>query len=388
MNLSDRWHATSPFITEGHVAWAQVVRRFVDREITPGLERWERERMVPREIHKRAGEVGILGLGHPEEFGGASNGIDVFYKLLQIDELARTGAGGIVAGFTLHELALGAILKAGSDPIKQRVAPEIISGEKIIAFGSTEPSGGSDVAAYKTRAVKKGGHYVVNGSKIFITNGMRADYILTVVRTGGEGMKGLSLLLIDAHSKGLQRTPLEKMGFHSSDTATLYFEDVEVPEENLVGMEGGGFGPVGHAFNIDRLHMAQHCCSFARVALEDAIIYASQRETFGKLLSQHQVIRVKLANMMRQVEATQAYIEKCAWNHQASKANAADFAMLKVQATYMMEAVVRDAAQVLGGAGVLLGSRVERLSREVRINAIAGGSEEILLDFAGRHLGF
>jgi acyl-CoA dehydrogenase len=201
-------------------------------------------------------------------------------------------------------------------------------------------------------------------------------------------MGGLSVLLVEGGAKGPQKTQLQKMGYHSSDTAALYFDEVETPVENLVGPENEGFAALRGIFNYDRLMMAQHSCSFARICLEEAIDWAQQRETFGKRLGQHQVIRVKLANMMRQVEATQAWVDLCAWHYVQGTSSAADIAMLKVQATLTLEAVARDASQVLGGASVLLGSKVERLNREVRINAIAGGSEEIMLDLAGRQLGF
>jgi len=388
MNLSDRWRTRSPFHKDSHEEWAHTVRRFLNHEAAPNIDKWELERMVPRDFHRKAGAVGILGLGFPEEYGGISEGIDVFHHLTQVDEISRIGSGGLNAGLTLHKLALTAILEIGPDAMKRRIAPEIISGEKIIAMAITEPSGGSDVAAFKTRADRRGDRYIINGSKIFITNGIRADYYLTVARTGGAGMDGLSLMLVDGGVSGPQKTPLEKMGYHSSDTAALYFDDVETPVENLVGPENGGFSALRGIFNYDRLMMAQHSCSFARICLEEAIDWAKQRETFGKRLGQHQVIRVKLANMMRQVEATQAWVDLCAWHHIQGTSSAADLAMLKVQATLTLEAVARDASQVLGGASVLLGSKVERLNREVRINAIAGGSEEIMLDLAGRQLGF
>jgi acyl-CoA dehydrogenase len=388
MNLSDRWRSRSPFHKEAHHAWAQVVRRFLEREAAPHIEKWERDRMIPREFHRAAGDVGILGLGFPEEYGGTAEGIDTFHHLTQIDEIARLGCGGLIGGLTVHHLALRAILMGGSDEMKRRVVPEIISGEKIIAMGITEPSGGSDVAAFKTKAIRRGGNYEINGSKIFISNGIRADYYMTVARTGGPGMGGLSLLLVEGGAKGPQKTQLEKMGYHSSDTAALYYDDVVTPAENLIGAEGQGFSMLGPMFNYERLMMAQHSVTFARVCLEEALKWASERETFGKRLGQHQVIRVKLADMLRLVDATQAMVDICAWYLDSDRSEPADFAMLKVQATQTLEKVAREAAQVLGGASVLLGSTVERLNREVRINAIAGGSEEILLDFAGRRLGF
>jgi acyl-CoA dehydrogenase len=285
-----------------------------------------------------------------------------------------------------HGIGLPPILAMGSEEMKRRVAPQVLAGEKIIALGITEPSGGSDVANLKTRAERVGNKYVVNGAKMFITSGMRADYVTVAVRTGGAGMGGISLMLIEADMPGFTRTPLEKMGWHCSDTAALYFDNVEVPPENLIGPENAGFMGIMQNFNGERLGMAHGACAFARVCLEEAVAYAKERETFGKPLVGHQSIRIKLADMERQIWTTQAWVDQCAWAVREGKARPADFAMLKVQATRMLETVAREAAQVLGGASYLKGSKVERIYREVRVNAIGGGSEEIMLDLAGRQL--
>ena len=386
MTLFDAWRARSPFYDETHDAVADSVRRFVVREIEPHIDAWEEARELPRALHRKAAEAGILGLGYPEEYGGHTQGFDIFHNLTQAEELARPGAGGLTASLMTHGIVLPPILTMGSEEMKRRVAPAVLAGEKIIALAITEASGGSDVANLKTRAERQGNKYVVNGGKMFITSGMRADYVTVAVRTGGEGMGGISLMLIEAGMPGFTRTPLEKMGWHCSDTAALYFDNVEVPPENLIGPENAGFMGIMRNFNNERLGMAHGCCAHARVALEEAAAYARERETFGKPLVGHQSIRIKLADMARQIGATQAWVDQCAWQMRAGKALPADFAMLKVQATRMLEAVARDAAQVLGGASYLKGSKVERIYREVRVNAIGGGSEEIMLDLAGRQL--
>jgi acyl-CoA dehydrogenase len=354
----------------------------------PNIDAWEDARELPRALHRKAAEAGVLGLGYPEEYGGHSEGFDIFHSLTQSEELARPGAGGLGASLMTHGIGLPPILRMGSDEMKRRIAPEVLSGDKIIALAITEPSGGSDVAQLKTRAEKVGNKYVVNGSKMFITSGMRADYVTVAVRTGGAGMGGISLMLIETDRPGFTRTPLEKMGWHCSDTAALHFDDVEVPPENMIGPENGGFIGIMQNFNSERLGMAMGCCAMARVCLAEAAEWATTRETFGKRLAQHQSIRIKLADMARQIEATQAWVDLCAWQHREGKGRPADYAMLKVQATRMLEAVARDAAQVLGGASYMKGSKVERIYREVRVNAIGGGSEEIMLDLAGRQLGY
>lgn len=386
MRLFESWRAKSPFYDETHQAVAESVRAFVSREVEPHIDQWERDGELPRDLHRKAAEAGVLGLGYPEEFGGHSDGFDIFHSLVQTEELSAPGAGGLGASLMTHGIGLPPILAMGSEAMKKRIAPEVLSGEKIISLAITEPGAGSDVANIRTRAERRGGSYVVNGSKMFITSAMRADYLTVAVRTGGSGMGGISLLLVEADRPGVSRTRLEKMGWHCSDTAALYFQDVEVPAENLIGPENAGFLGIMRNFNSERLGMAQGCMSMARVALQEAVDWALERETFGKPLIQHQSIRIKLADLVRQIEATQAWVDLLAHQHRHGTGEPASYAMLKVQATRTLEAVAREAAQVLGGASYLRGSKVERIYREVRVNAIGGGSEEIMLDLAGRQL--
>lgn len=386
MTMFDEWRARSPFYNETHEAVAQSVRRFVEREIAPHIDRWEAEGALPRELHVKAAEAGILGLGYPDEYGGFSEGFDIFHSLTQTEELARPGAGGLQASLMTHGIGLPPVLAMGSADLKRRIAPDVLAGKKIIALAITEPSGGSDVASLRTRAEKTGNKYVLNGSKTLITSGMRADYFTVAVRTGGAGRSGISLMLVEADRPGFSRTALDKMGWRCSDTATLYFDNVEIPAENLIGPENAGFAGIMRNFNGERLGMAMGCCAYSRVCLDEAAAWARTRETFGKRLVDHQAIRIKLADMARQIGATQAWVDNCAWAVREGRAVPADFAMLKVQATRTLEAVAREAAQVLGGASFLTGSKVERIYREVRVNAIGGGSEEIMLDLAGRQL--
>lgn len=388
MHGFDQWRRNSPYYNESHEALSASARKFMLREAVPHVDEWENAGIVPREFHKKAGDAGLLGIGFPEEYGGTSEGIDAFHRLVMVEETALAKAGGIQAGLFTHAVALPPIIEHGSDDMRKRVVPAVIAGEKILSIGVTEPSGGSDVSNLQTRAERKGDHYIVNGSKTFITNGMRADYVMTAVRTGGPGMGGISMLLIETDMPGFSRTSLKKMGWHSSDTATLYFENVKVPVSNLIGVENEGLKVILKNFNGERLQAAQQCTAFARVCLAEAVEWAAQRETFGKKLGQHQSIRIKLADMARQLNTTQAWIDLCAWQYQNGKASGADLALLKVQATRMFEHVARESAQVLGGASYLRGSGVERIYREVRVVAIGGGSEEILLDMAGRHLGY
>jgi len=376
----------SSMYTADHDAWRGTLRKFIATEMMPYVDEWEEAGGFPRDLYKKAADIGLLGLGYPEEFGGTPVD-DPMYAIVTSEELAQMGAGGINASLLVHSIGLPPVLAIGSEKMKQRVAPQVLSGEKVHALGITEPSGGSDVANIQTKAVRNGDHYVVNGSKMFITGGMRADYVTLAVRTGGEGHGGISLLLIEGDMEGFTRTPLKKQGWWSSDTAALYFDDVKVPVENLIGEEGKGFIGIMMNFNSERIGMAAGANSFARVCFEDALAWARGRETFGKRLADHQVIRHKFAEMARHINATQAWLEQCVVRVQNGETPVADLSLLKVQATTTMEYCAREAMQIMGGAAYMRGCRVERIYREVRVNAIGGGSEEIMRDLAARQLG-
>ena len=376
---------TNPFYTEAHHAWRASLRRWVDREIAPHATAWDEAGEIPRELYTKAAALGLLQLGYPEEFGGVPS--DPFMAITTTQELARPGAGGIPASLMIHGIGAPPIAAVGSAELKARILPAVLRGEKILALGITEPSGGSDVANLRTAARRDGDHYVVNGEKCYITSGMRADYLTTAVRTGGPGAAGVSLLLIDMNSPGMTRTKLQKMGWWASDTASIFFQDVRVPAENLIGAEGRGFPAIMLNFNNERLALAAGATAYARVALEEALAYAQQRHTFGKRLADHQVIRHKLAEMTRHVNASQAYLELTAWRLAQGQSPVADICLLKVQATQTMEFCAREALQILGGAGYMRGTKSERIYREVRVNAIGGGSEEIMRDLAARQMG-
>jgi acyl-CoA dehydrogenase len=377
----------SPFFTETHHAWRRELRKFIDKEIRPYATEWDEAGAFPLSLYKKASEFGLTRMGYPEEYGGIKDGLDRFHGIVTSEELARIGAGGITASLMVHGIGLPPVIALGSEEIKRRIAPPVLAGDTRISLAITEPSGGSDVANVTTKAVRTNEGYRVTGQKMFITGGMRADYFTTAVRTGGEGLGGLSLMVIDATAPGVSRTEMKKMGWWASDTAVIHFDDVLVPFENLLGTENGGFAGIVLNFNGERLGMAAGANAYARVCMEEAVAWARDRRTFGKRLADHQVIRHKIAEMLRQINATQAYLELCAWRVQNGETPAADLAMLKVQATLTMEFCAREAMQILGGAGYMRGSRVERIYREVRVNAIGGGSEEIMRDLAARQMG-
>jgi acyl-CoA dehydrogenase len=383
--MLERTMAQSPFYTADHQAFREVMRRFVAREIEPYANEWDEANEFPRELYAKASEIGLLGLGFPEEYGGTT--VDPFMKIVVSQELARAGAGGISASLMSHTIGSPPIARAARPEIKARVLPEVLSGKKISALAITEPSGGSDVANLRTRARRDGDHYVVNGEKTFITSGMRADYLTVAVRTGGEGAGGVSLLLIEGDTPGLSRTKLKKMGWWASDTATLHFDECRVPAENLIGEEGQGFKLIMQNFNSERIGMAASCTAYARVCLDEAIAYAKERKTFGKPISQHQVIRHKLVDMAQRVAASQAMLELLAWRLGQGESPVAEICMMKNQATQTMAFCASEAVQIFGGAGFMRGIKVERIYREVKVNAIGGGTEEIMKDLASRQMG-
>jgi acyl-CoA dehydrogenase len=377
---------SSTFYTAEHEAFRDSVRAFVRKEIEPYVTEWDEAGTFPRELYKKAADIGLIPLGYPEEYGGVE--ADLFYMIIAAQELAMAGCGGLSASLMSHGIGSPPIVEFGSEALKQRVLPPIYAGEAISALAITEAGGGSDVAALKTTARRDGDHYVVNGSKTFITSGMRADTYTVAVRTGEAGHKGISLLVIDRDTPGFTRTPLDrKMGWWCSDTATLYFDDCRVPVGNLLGEENRGSKMIMNNFNFERIFMAAGCIGFARACYDEVVDYARQRQTFGKALIEHQVVRHKLADMYMKIEASQAYLEKLAWRIEQGDNPVADVCLLKNQSTLTMEYCAREAVQTLGGAGYLRGPKSERIYREVRVNAIGGGAEEIMRDLASRQLG-
>ncbi len=376
-----------PYYGDTHVQWRNALRAFLDSEIAPHVAAWDEAGDVPLQAHRNCAEFGLTGIGYPEEWGGSQDGIDIFHEIINAQEVGRLGAGGVATALNTHLIGLPPVIAFGQRSLIERVAPDVIAGKKIIALAITEPSGGSDVAAIKTRARREGDVYIVNGSKTFISGGMKADFYTVAVRTGGERASGLSLLLLEKGMPGFTATPLKKQGWWASDTATLYFDDVTVPATNLIGAENQGFQIIMHNFNNERIYMAASAIAAARACLQDAVAWARERHTFGKRLADHQVIRHKLVEMYRRLAAGQAYLEQCAWRVQQGATAAADIALLKIEATLAMEFCAREASQVLGGASYIRGGRIERIYREVRVNAIGGGSEEIMRDLAARELG-
>lgn len=378
---------TSPFYTEEHDAFRAQVRRFVEKECAPNIEKWETAEELPRELHKKAAQAGILGIGYPGDCGGLEVS-DPFYGIVLTEELCRAGSGGLIASLMSHGIATPPVAKAGTAEQKQRFARPVLAGEKIAALAITEPSGGSDVANIKTTAKRDGADYIVNGSKTYITSGMRADFITTAVRTGEAGLGGVSLLVIEGDTPGLSRSPLKKMGWWSSDTATIYFENCRVPVANRIGPENAGFMAIMLNFNNERIMLAAQAWGFAQVCYEEALAYARERQTFGKPLIKNQVIRHKLAEMKMRTDAVKAQLDILTWRVAQGATPVAELCLLKNLATGTLEHVAGESMQVLGGAGYIRGSKTERIYRETKVLTIGGGSREIMFDLAARQMGY
>mmetsp|Transcript_6816 Transcript_6816/g.7463 ORF Transcript_6816/g.7463 Transcript_6816/m.7463 type:complete len:502 (+) Transcript_6816:31-1536(+) len=389
------WYTTfkSPYYTEAHKKWRARVRAFVEKEIMPYTSEWEDAKSYPRELHVKAYEAGLYGAPFPVEYGGTppEGGFDVFHDVIYWDEIARCACGGLLAAcfLTLH-IGFPPLLSVGSDYIKNKCAKDIITGKKLIALAITEPYGGSDVAAIRTTAERQGDFYIVNGEKKFITGGMRADYFTVAVRTGGKGMGGISLLLLEKGMPGINLRRQKTQGWWTSTTTFVQLENVKVPVKNIIGQENQGFLPIMLNFNHERmvgLIMAHRSC---RICIEESIKFARNRKTFGKRLIDNQVIRHKIAEMARHTEATWAWIESLAYQMQQGLSPlhlGGQIALCKVQTSRTLEYCAREACQIFGGASYLrtgVGAKIERIWRELRVSAIGGGSEEVMIDLAMR----
>eukprot|EP00927_Polykrikos_kofoidii_P034216 TRINITY_DN29051_c0_g1_i1.p1 TRINITY_DN29051_c0_g1~~TRINITY_DN29051_c0_g1_i1.p1 ORF type:complete len:416 (-),score=78.02 TRINITY_DN29051_c0_g1_i1:121-1368(-) len=386
------WDADVAAVSPSHAELQRIVRRFIHDEVLPNIADWEEAGGFPQELRARAYEAGVLAIGWPSEYGGTGpSDLDMWHKFVLNDELACACAGGLNASLFTHGISLPPLLALGSEEQKAKYARDIICGHKTCSLAITEPGGGSDVAAMQTTATRDGDNYVINGVKAFISGGMNADYFTVGARTGPGGLAGISLFMVHRDSPGLTTTRMKTQGWHCSTTTTVAFDGVRVPTKNLLGAENAGFLPIMLNFNSERYSMAVGACRMARCCLEDAIKYARVRKTFGRPLANHQVIRHKVAEMARHVFATHgmiATITRGIIGGADMNQSAGQLALAKVQATRTMELCAREASQILGGKAYLRGSgpggRIERCYREVRVFAIGGGSEEIMLELAMR----
>ena len=365
------------YFSAEHNMLRSALREFVKKEITPFVNEWERAGEFPRDLYRKMGDLGFLGIGFPEDFGGS--GGDIFSTIVLNEEMMRCGAAGIVAGLGSHGIGLPPIAMKGTPDQVDRFVRPVLAGEKIAALGITEPGGGSDVANLQTTAVRDGDYYVVNGSKTFITSGIRADQLTCAVRTGNNGAHGISFLVIEAGTPGYATgRKLEKMGWLASDTGEIFFDNCRVPVANRIGEENSGFYTIMENFQMERLHLCVMANMTAQLALEESIKYAKQRQAFGKPLKGFQVTRHKLVDMATLVEASREFTYRVAAKMNAGENQVKEISMAKNFACQVSDKVTYDAVQIFGGYGYMREYMVERLYRDNRILSIGGGTTEIM----------
>lgn len=376
------------FETEVHAQLRAQARKFASVAIAPHAHAWEEAEEFPRELYRDLAGASLMGIGYPESVGGG--GGDVTHVLVASEELVLAGKSvGTVVGLGSHGIALPPIVKMGTPQQVDRFVRPTLRGELIAALAITEPGGGSDVASLKTKAVREGEHYVVDGSKTFITSGVRADFVTCAVRTGGEGHGGISMLVIERGTPGfLVSKKLKKMGWWASDTAELSFESCRVPVQNLIGDEGAGFYAIVANFVTERLFLAGQCVAIAELAYRESIAYAKARNAFGKPLTGFQVTRHKLADMASRLAAARALTAEVAARYVRGEESPALAAMAKNTATDMCSFVVDQAVQIHGGYGYMREYVVERLFRDARLYPIGGGTREIMNEIISKAEGY
>ncbi len=376
------------FFDEQHQMCRDSVRKFVEREIVPFHDQWEKDGVVPRELWRKAGEGGFLSLQVPEAYGGMGLK-DYRYNMVVIEELVRVGASG--PGFTVHsDIVTPYIIHYGSEEQKKKYLPRMVQGECIGAIAMTEPDTGSDLAAVRTTAVRKGDGYVINGQKTFITNGLLNDLVIVVAKTDTEAThKGISLILVEEGTEGYERgAKLQKIGMHAQDTAEMYFKDVYVPAENLLGQEGCGFLYLMQMLPQERLAMSVGAVAACEAVLDTTVQYCKDRKAFGRPIGNFQHNRFKLAEMKTETEIARVFLNHSALLHNAGELTADKAAMVKWWTTELQKRLVDTCVQLHGGYGYMSEYFVAKAYIDSRVQTIYGGTTEIMKEIIGRSMGF
>lgn len=375
-----------PF-TEEHNSYRDMAADFFDREVAPHHAQWEQDRIVPREIWSKAGKLGLLCPSFPEKYGGA--GVDFYYNAIVIEEGARVGNSGFF--HSLHgDVIAPYVLHYANDEQKQRWLPGIIDGSKILAIAMTEPNTGSDLAAVQTTAIDKGDHYVLNGQKTFISNGYLSDLVITVAKTNPDkGIHGISLLMVERDMKGFERgRKLDKIGLHAQDTSELYFNDVVVPKENLLGKAGYGFRYLMSELAQERLVLALSNMRGAEAVLDETLKYVKQRQAFGKSIGKFQHIRFKLADIATEQAAGRSFLDQVLMAHVNGQSNAVVASQAKLLCSEMLKRHVDECLQFFGGYGFMMEYPIARAYIDARVQTIYAGTSEIMREIiAGGGLG-
>lgn len=371
--------------TEEHEMFREQVRRFVDKEVVPHHDQWERDGVVSRDLWRAAGEAGLLCCEVPEEYGGP--GGDFLHSAIVVEELARAGTTG--PAFYLHsDIVAPYLLAYGSEDQKRHWLPRMVSGETILAVAMTEPAAGSDLQGMQTRAVKDGNHFVINGQKVFISNGQLADLVVLAAKTNpDEGAKGISLILVEREREGFTRgRNLEKIGYHAQDTSELFFENVRVPITNLLGEENRGFIQLMEQLPQERLLIALRCATSIEAALDWTLAYTRERKAFGRAIADFQNTRFKLAEVKTRALATRAFTDQCLAAHVRGELDTATASAAKLFTTEQLAWVLDECLQLHGGYGYMREYPIARAWADARMSRIAGGSSEIMKEIISRAL--
>lgn len=373
---------------EEHHIFRDAIRRFIEKEVAPHHEQWEKEGIVPRDLWLKAGANGFLCMDVPEIYGGGGLA-DFRYNAIMVEEFTKANCTG--PGFSLHsDVAAPYILHYGSEEQKQRWFPAITTGEHILAVAMTEPSGGTDLANMKTRAIRQGDYYIVNGQKTFITNGINNDLVILACKTDPDkAHSGISLLMVERDRVGYTRgRNLEKVGWHAQDTAELFFEDVQVPVENLIGEEGQGFIYLMQQLPQERLIIAIGALAACEAALAWTIAYCKERTAFGRPIGTFQNTRFKLAEMKTEIQIGRVFIDRCIVEHNRKSLTVEEAAMAKYWATDLQQRVIDDCVQLHGGYGYMLEYPIAKAYLDMRWGPIGGGTNEIMKELIGKTMGF
>lgn len=377
-----------PYFTEEHEQLRKVIRNFVEKEVKPFVEEWEEAGEFPIEIIKRMGDLGFLGLRYPKELGG--QGGDYFTSIVFAEELAKCGCGGFPMAVAVQtDMAIPPIAEFGNDDQKKRFFIPAVKGDKLAAIGISEPNHGSDVASIETRGRKQGNEWIINGTKMYITNGSRADFVTLVTRTSDEpGYKGLSLILVDLDSPGVSISKrLDKVGMRSSDTAEIIFDNVSVPEANLLGEEGKGFSYIMWELQGERLISAAASIGLAESAYDLAYEYAKTRKQFNHLIANFQVISHLLAEMKTEIEVCKELTYATAYRFSNGEVPSKEISMTKLAAAQMAHWVADRALQIFGGNGYMADYPIERIWRDSRLNRIGAGADEVMKEIISKQMG-
>lgn len=382
----------SLYFTDDHELFRQSVRQFIQKEVVPHTEEWETARRIPLSVFQRMGELGFLGLPYAEEYGGSN--ADFWFSVVFLEELARCGMGGFATAVSVHEfMAINHLAKAGSPALREQYLVPAIAGQKVAALAITEPDAGSDVSAIRTTARRETNpdtgqeEYVITGTKTFISNGTYGDFVTLTAKTNLKteaSQNGISLIVVDLDAPGVTRTKLNKMGWHSSDTAEIRFDEVRVPVTNRIGMENMGFYYLMESLQTERLVAAVMAVSGAEMALEWTLQYLQEREAFGRKIGKFQAIRHKIADVATEIEMAKQFVYHTCWLYTQGEVVVKECSMAKLYTAEMQKRVVDTCLQFFGGYGYMEDYPISRAYRDVRVGTIAGGSSEIMREIIAK----